>query len=434
MTQSNIYTRRSRKKCPIDLFVFFLFFAFSFLGFTGEITNYIKLALFLLWIITLIIIRKGHVLAVFARKEVFLLFLFVVFFLFSSSFAGDAINTLKYTAMYFMQFGAVICYYAYKDVDESTFKIIKTVCFVIIIIVTINAILFYIVFPSAARILAANSSAFDNIAIGNGYSLAYSITILAVFILYYLINGVLTVRRPIYFLLVVLFSVAVFLTESTTTLLALFFGFFTTVLFRIIMGESFKKHSPDRIRLGFFIIILLIIIVALTINSFGEWLVSSTDSHLDILYVRRLNRIGQKLAAFGTNNSVDNYVDERFSTIVMSVKTFFEHPLLGVGYQYGNIYSQGYYYGVGQHSEFMDILAQFGLFGFFTLMIIYFSFIRKCNSRKHNYGVVVTILVLCIFNPFMSFQGCFIVFFFVPLLSRHWNRNSSGSKSIYYST
>lgn len=409
-----LMTNHKESRLPFDVWFFFAFFAFSFLGFNGEITNYIKFALFCVWILSVVFSRRNAS-NLFAKKEVALLMAFLLFFFLTSLLNGDLLNTIKWTLMYLMQFGAIFAFFSYKSENPQVINKIKNVCLLIITIVSINASLFYVFNPNAARSLAADSSSFDNIAIGNGYSLAYSLAIVSVYILYCLVNGVLKKRRLLYVCLLVLFSLTIYLTESTTTLIALLLGFLATIMSRIIFGKSLQKHTKPRIVFGIIIIVVLIIAFLVLLSSIGNLFVAITSDNLSDLYARRLNRIGEKLVSFGTGNNIDNYVDERLSTITLSLRTFFQNPLFGVGYRYGNIYSYGYNYGVGQHSEFADLLAQFGIFGMLTLLAIYLIFIGKCNTRKFNLGIIVTIFILCIFNPFMSFQGCYIVLFFVPL-------------------
>ena len=283
--------------------------------------------------------------------------------------------------MYLMQFGAIIAYFSYYSESPNVINSIKTICLIIITIVSINALLFYIYNPNAARMLAADSSSFDNIAIGNGYSLAYSLAILSVYIFYCLLNGILKKRKILYICLLFLFFITIYLTESMTTLIALLLGIFITIISRIIFGKSLQKQTKARVLVGIILIVVFAIIFLSSINGIGRLLVSITDSNLSDLYSRRLNRIGEKLASFWTENNVYNYIDERFSTVTLSLGTFFEHPMIGVGYKYGNIYSSGYNYGVGQHSEFADLLAQFGIIGMLTLLNIYIIFIRKCNVK-----------------------------------------------------
>ena len=141
-----------------------------------------------------------------------------------------------------------------------------------------------------------------------------------------------------------------------------------------------------------------------------------TMNSTDNVMLRRFNRIGLKLQYQGVMTGYTNYVDERFSTITSSWNTFLKHPILGVGYKCGNIYSLLPQYGVGTHSELFDTLAQHGIIGSaFWLMFIYRSIrgqLRHGNSKAWIYPFII----MLIFNPFRSFHGFVVIFFIIPVM------------------
>ena len=404
-------------KMTVDCWAFLIFFGFVIIGYNGALSNYIKFALYMSWIfLAYCTSRKSFSKAFFSPVNLALMTFLLVFIMTSVSH-GNALNTVKYLLMYTMQYGAIFAfvYYSHRnnvDID----RMIRIILF-IWMLVCFKAISFYIANPSAARTLAADSNSFQHIAIGNGYSLAYGSTLLLVCVLLlslqkrYIIKG-----RLFYILFIISLIACVFLTESTTTLLALIIGSSITLIISIAFGENETRDLNLRKVLGIIFIIAIVLLFIFNIHNIGEAICNQFGNSLDELYARRFYRIGEKLKYFGTGQRQNNYVDERFSTITLSFTTFLRNSLIGVGYKFGNIYSMGIPNGIGQHSEFTDILAQFGIIGGLPLLYCYWNAIKKIIRRHRAWGVAISLIILCIFNPFQSFQGCYSIFFIIPML------------------
>ena len=279
---------------------------------------------------------------------------------------------------------------------------------------SLAAIIFYMRYPSAARTLAADYYAFDNIAIGGGYSIAFGASILAVFLFELLLRKRSYDRRLFlrFLVLFVLFEFLLIKTESTTTLIASLVG--------IISAPLVLAYRSNNVKGGKIIVTALLMIALLIFvinkNEIGRSIVQLTMNSTDNVMMRRFNRIGLKLQYQGVMTGYTNYVDERFSTITSSWNTFLKHPILGVGYKCGNIYSLLPQYGVGTHSELFDTLAQHGIIGsVFWLMFIYRSIrgqLRHGNSKAWIYPFII----MLIFNPFRSFHGFVVLFFIIPVM------------------
>lgn len=283
------------------------------------------------------------------------------------------------------------------------------------VIFSLSAISFYTINPSAARILAADYYAFDSIAIGGGYSIAFGASILSVYFFEMILRRKNLERKYFwaFVFLFVLFEILLIKTESTTTLIANIFGILMGIIVK--MYNSGKGRIENKILISAVIIITFLVVV-LNINEIGKFIVDITANGTDNVLIRRFNRIGQKMQYQGVGAGYTNYVDERFGTISKSWNTFLQNPVFGVGYKCGNIFSRLEEFGVGTHSEFVDVLAQYGFVGFFFWIMFISSAIKYQNNSFKCNGWKATLLIMLIFNPFRSFHGYVAAFFLIPIM------------------
>lgn len=114
----------------------------------------------------------------------------------------------------------------------------------------------------------------------------------------------------------------------------------------------------------------------------------------------------------------------------ISMKSFLSNPILGSGAYYHdhNI--------IGNHSQFIDDLGRYGLFG--SLPIFIFMFYSLMNIRRRLPSTKVRnsfmfcsllFLVLGFLNPIQSYGIIFAVFLVLPLLSRYLQENCTKESS-----
>ena len=411
MVKENI----KKKTIGASAFVFSLYCIYYISGYSSAMHNFVIVALFLLWNIVAIIEDSRAYLYAFNTKSVAWLILFLGYYFITSIIEGDIVYTLEYVIIYACLYGTAFqCkYYLYRN-NTRELRMLVNVLVLAFVAFSLAAIIFYMLYPSAARTLAADYYAFDNIAIGGGYSIAFGASILAVFLFELLLRKRSYDRRLFlrFLVLFVLFEFLLIKTESTTTLIASLVG--------IISAPLVLAYRSNNVKGGKIIVTALLMIALLIFvinkNEIGRSIVQLTMNSTDNVMMRRFNRIGLKLQYQGVMTGYTNYVDERFSTITSSWNTFLKHPILGVGYKCGNIYSLLPQYGVGTHSELFDTLAQHGIIGSaFWLMFIYRSIrgqLRHGNSKAWIYPFII----MLIFNPFRSFHGFVVIFFIIPVM------------------
>lgn len=404
------------RKCSLSSIVFVIYCFYYISGYSSLSHNYIILGLFLIWnFFAYLEDNKAYNYSI-GNKCFLWLLLFVLYYFFTSLIVADLIYVLKYVTVFLFIYSTIIQYkyYYYRNNFNEIFFIVKMVI-IAYLIFSISAIRFYILNPSAARVLAADFYAFDNIAIGGGYSIAFGASIFSVYLFEILIKKKFIKKKfKLYFLICfILFELLLIKTESTTTLIANLFGLSMCVIIKYY--SSGVKNLNKIIYIA--ILILIFLVIALNINNIGGYIVDITFNGTENVLIRRFNRIGLKLKFMGVQYGYTNYVDERFGTILTSWNTFLKHPIFGVGYKCGNIFSLLESYGVGTHSELVDVLAQHGLIGFiFWLMFILNSIKSQNNYLKCN-GWKFTLLIMLVFNPFRSFHGFIVIFFLIPMMN-----------------
>lgn len=400
----------------LSTLIFLLYGVYYISGHSSPLHNYIIVGLFLLWnFFAFVEDQMAYNYAV-GSKCFGWLFLFIIYYFFTSFLVADAVYTLEYIIIYFCLYGTAIQYrYYYYRRNEKEISLIVNVFVAAFILFSLSAIAFYTINPSAARTLASDFYAFDRIAIGGGYSIAFGAGLLSVYLFELLLrrNYSDRIKPTVLLMLILLFEFLLVKTESTTTLLANVFGIIVSII--IYLYRKKGRHEVGKFLLSVFLVSVFFFVV-LNINEIGEYIVDITADGTSNVLIRRFNRIGQKMMYQGANVGYTNYVDERFGTIATSWNTFLKNPVFGVGYRCGNIFSRLGENGVGTHSELVDALAQYGVIGFLPLCMYVIDAIKYQYRTLNCGGWKCALIVMLIFNPFKSFHGFLVIFFLIPMI------------------
>lgn len=407
----------SKKGMGFSCLVFITFVVFYISGSNSAIHNYIQVILFGAWVFSALLEDSKSFKKAISNKATRYLFLFLIYYFITSVFEASVSYTMTYVIVFLMLYSCYVPYLYYKERNrKAEINIIVTISFLAWTFFSLSAITFYEMFPSAARTLAADFTAFEDLYIGGGYAIAIGSALVIVWLLSILTKYYSVFNKKTRYFCVVFLVILFYLlikTESTTTLLACVFGSVASVVYLLRNSNS----GLIRILLFFVLSILVILIVTGGLNSFGSSLVSATDTGADEnVILRRLNRIGEKLLFAGSSTSSENYVDERWGLVVISWNTFLKNPIFGVGYLTGNVFSNLEQAGVGTHSEICDVLAQHGLVGCFFLYGYLKNAMRTSSKRIANNGVFITLVILALFNPFRYFHGFFTILTLMPFV------------------
>ena len=132
-----------------------------------------------------------------------------------------------------------------------------------------------------------------------------------------------------------------------------------------IIMYLFKINSIKRFIIGFFGLILLIVIIRIPLANTLE----SCAKHINKPNIEmRLNDIAGLL-----RGNIDKTVDvkARLENYNTSIDTFVENPIIGVGYNDGDTR-------IGLHSTFLDVFAKFGIIGGVVFVIFIISLVVVC--------------------------------------------------------
>lgn len=405
----------SRGSLSISCIIYMAYAIFYITGPNGELHNYIQIMLFGLWnIVALMRDPKSYEYAVTSKPSKYLA-LFLLYYFATSIIEADLRYVLTYVGAYLMLYTCQIQFlYYYKRNRLKEIRLIVWLSLIVWCVISLNAISFYKAFPAAARVLASDFTAYNNLFIGGGYAIAFGSAILFTYLMTLLFRRVLSRFLTI---ILILFECILFYliikTESTTTLIATIIGAFTGILYEMRNGKS------KSVKVLFYSLCFAAVIFIFNggINTIGSGVYSLTANSTDELYSRRFNRIAEKLMFVGSDNSgEENYVDERWGLVTESFNTFLDNPIFGVGYKVGNVFSKLEQVGVGTHSEICDILAQFGLVGGILFFVYFISSIKLVNRTVKNKSYLVTLLIMFLLNPFHYFHGFYALFLLMPFI------------------
>ena len=410
--------------------VFFVIYAvYCITGYTGVYHNYITVGLFALWLFMAFVEDNRSFVKAVENKTFIWAALFILYYLITSLFFGDIVNTLEYIAVYIMLFSCVFQYSYYRS--RNRISEIRFILFIISaawIIVAIRAILFYEANPSAARTLASDFYAYGNLAIGGGYAIAFGSALLSVYLFDLCLNKTFKKTRTKIFLLAavaILFYLLV-KTESTLTLIACVLGLAAVVIRKMLLNREGGASAKTVVFAG--IIFLALVLILFNLQDIGEWMVRVTADGIDNVILRRINKVGEKLMYMGTGETYENYVDERLSYVYQSIETFFKNPVFGVGWKYGNMFDALEANGVGMHSALCDALAQHGVIGAVPFIMFFVKALRKeCRVNCNTY--IITMLFMVFVNPFEYFHVYSAMFILIPMIDMLAERSNTSDNN-----
>ena len=388
------------------LLEFYIFAALSFLMISQlkDLANYIATLLYIFLCILSFSKLSG------IKRTTLMVCFFCIFYIISSIPNGDFFYCVKYTFYYLLIFSPVLFFNIYIDdknlkKDEIQFGLLIFVS--IWIVVSLISLRLYFQDSTIARSLTNDSSNFSETIIG-GYELAYGSVLLSVYLMGELLNTkLLKPLKLLYIVLLCIMILLVFMTQSTLTSFSLILGIFTSF---IMFVKNSRRKSIIVFSLAF--IAISFVLISLYYDSIVYLLSSSFSTKDESLFSRR---IAEVIGSVFYNDQTRHY-NLRTSVVEQSINLFFESPFIGHGYKYGNIFYAGKVYGIGNHSEFFDSLARFGIIGSIPIFYIYCSGLR--NIKHHRLSLIVSFFVLIMFNPFISFAPNLALFVIIPFFER----------------
>lgn len=319
----------------------------------------------------------------------------------TSLIGSDLLWGIKVSLAFILMISPAIVVTYYLKVNKSTKRIGQIIIILICILSAYGSYFGYMDDDYGRQVTSGDYEgaqlAFTGVAMASGAA------VLSVFIISQIVNK--NIDWNIAVILVLLSLIALVITSGSTitTVCLLLFVLFTIVPY---------SHTKALLTIIAFVVFLLIIFheqVGSIIIDFGNSLDNRTSSE-------RFVSLGSAIA-YGDRAADSAYFFDRIDRPLLSLTTFFNNPVFGVAYKYGNNWDLAYKAGVGCHGEWADALARFGLFA-----IVYFKiFSSLIKELKVLSGKAWTYiwLVLGFVNPVVSFYSSLILFFVIP----SWSQN-----------
>lgn len=341
--------------------------------------------------------------------------LFLVFYSATSLYYFDERNFYVYLIYYTIVFFPILIS-EYLKTRSTTEMMIKSLrCFTLVLLgFCLIATGYYLANPGLARDMAAHQVE-ERMAIGGGYSLAYASAIMCVYLFSKMINK--RIEKKFHYILICLIcAYLVYLTESSLTFFAMLVGLLVSIIAR---GKETEENTTNGIVKFVFIGVVFVIIASIVVYNkyaIANWVLDFTAGKNDNVIFSRMEEIVNELV-YGKTTA---HVEKRSGTLTDSIEIFKKNPIIGMGYKYGNVFSLGKEFGMGNHSEILDAFARYGVIGGCFWLTPYFVTLKKIF--KKNLGCVIAILMMMYFNPFLSFHSNAMMFLFIPLFEEILDR------------
>lgn len=312
---------------------------------------------------------------------------------------------------YALLFAFVVNGISYIEYPNSKFnKRVMWFSLILLVITSITTITVLLVDENASRILTSSSSEdglkllYKKLNVGS-FRFVYGLVIIIPIIVYYLRSKRNLLERVILLLITALFVYVVLLSNFTTALILLFLDF------GIILITCLNLKSKTSF---FTVSFIVIVFVPFFLTFFLDFMIGMTDS----LYSQgKLTGIMDVIHGEGSYDDTTT----RGRLFITSLKSFLESPLWGVGAWY----SQAYYRIVGQHAQFVDDLARYGLIGFVPLMSffvfgvkkVYYAFNEKFFFNRKVLGPIVVYVALGFLDPIYNEGMLASMFIVVPVIN-----------------
>lgn len=395
-------------------FLYTVIIAMMITGLKG-IVNYASFGLLILILLVYYLgAKKGKVRI---TKAVTCFFFFILFYIVTSLPKLNADYFATYTCYYILSFSPIIiCQSLIESQDDALIKKSLKWCLVAWFAMAFISISFYITHPSAARLLAVNREQYATSIFG-GYQFAFGSALLLVYLLQFVTDR--TIERKWHVLTIVgciVLFIEILMTESTLTTFATIIGIVAWLFFDNKDRSGRKKsHLIIGVTLLLIIVAFLYSYVENNLSSISSWLASRSD----VVMSRRLTEIINKMFYSETSG----HYQRRTDALVTSLELFTQRPLFGWGVKYGNVFSEGIHYGIGNHSELFDSLAKYGMVGSIPLFGVFFYSMRDyCRKRI---SLLFTFGMLVLFNPLSYFQSHLPIFYIIPLFEYLLNQRDN---------
>lgn len=408
----------NEKKYFIELLASIPFVILTFLSLKVSNNIYYLFFSIFLWIFFILLSSTREFTRVIDIKYIFLWIFYIYILVFS--FNTEGINSIKLIFTYCINLMPIVMFdFYFRGIHPKARKWIINSLFLIfnLLIIYLSIINLYYLDknPMIARYLTSYnpSTAIGEFgrdlpkAIGGGFNFVYGLIFIPPICIYILCNLKrnkkikLVCSISCVFILYVIYR----MNFATAFLLSVCFCIYTII-------SRFVKpiHIFFIIILGGIIIYMLFPYLDVFFNSLANIFPEKT------ILNERLNQIAEIF--IGSNN--ESSIRYRLLNIEKSINTFYNHILIGKSYTVGFDF-RGEAEFIGQHNEWLDILARYGVIGggslvsFIVLSLkdLRYTFKRTPFARLVNITIII-LIILGFLNPILGTTVLLIVYIYVP--------------------
>ena len=338
----------------------------------------------------------------------------IVFIICTFFCTRDTLVIWGYRSLLLLLVVAAGYYYMYYR-DDAIPVFSKFIIFAVVV-TAITTIIGVIRFPEASRILATieTSDSEDNLIFNwnniGGYEFVYTCVLLyPVLILAYKMRKIGRVTfLALFFFLVML----VIFAEYTIALIL--------VMITSLLYFAGKKTNAGQLLIIGIVLFALLFLFQSTVNSFLVWLSDNLGSDI----------ISERLTSIsGGVSGIESSESNRLELYELSFNAFLKSPA------FGNMFYKGAV--SGGHSFILDSLADYGLLGGITLVVLYrniYRFFFKPFKREDGYGFVLWAFVQTVILSSVNTEPWLAVLtFFMPaIISEIYERRREEDIYEYY--
>lgn len=239
--------------------------------------------------------------------------------------------------------------------------------------------------------------------LGNANSFGHLVSIFMIGAMFYSISAKKTIFRITNIFIVIIDIYMIFLSGGRKFILFAIVFYYT---FLIVRPGNTKARTIRYVFASLFMIVIIYI---------GYYMIMN----IDVLY----QAIGIRLVGLGTEQGALG-VDSQAKLMERGIGIFLEHPIFGLGVggyqQYSFLYYGKYFY---SHSNYIELMANFGLCGMTLYYSRYVKNFFKLWAKRHNFdeegrlyfSLIISIAVLDIFS--ISYNQTAFVPLFIMLIS-----------------
>lgn len=184
---------------------------------------------------------------------------------------------------------------------------------------------------------------------------------------------------------------------------------YATAIIIVLLGVAYaffydKKHIFRFVLVSCILVFLFISVLPIIVGYMGQ---SGKQQEIASRF-EEINHVAEG------NRQYAGDINARQNLSLVSFETFFKHPIFGVNHKLDQDIHIGQQ-GIGNHSEWLDSLARYGLFAFLLLYFLFDS-LRRQRHEIDSGLIMFLFIILGFLNPVLYYPQMVATFLYLPLL------------------